>query len=204
MTDFIVPFVRWVAMGGKKPTKGPPKLIRQIVKAATAGSKHHRVAGFNIQGHFSISKKLKIQRSWGCLIVWKSHTQRRVNFTLWISVRTCCRHSTEQKNVWTHQQKKAAVSQWNSGVDLQKITIMLKCKSLEKQQWIIIKYSFIFIGFVCVCTCVLETYLTSCLQLFIGGQLPSLVFADSFGFFICQLVSSFTWFPVVNSSCLFC
>lgn len=59
-----------------------------------------------------------------------------------------------------------------------------------------IKYSFISIVVVvvvCVCVCVaLETYLTSFLQLFIGGQLPSLVFADSFGLFISQLVSSFT------------
>lgn len=52
--------------------------------------------------------------------------------------------------------------------------------------------------------CKLQTYLTSCLKLFIGGQLPSLIFADSLGLFICQLVSSFTWFPVVNPSSLFC
>lgn len=51
-----------------------------------------------------------------------------------------------------------------------------------------IKYSFIFIG---VCVSALETYLTSCLQLFMRGQLPPLVFADSLGLFICQLVSSF-------------
>lgn len=48
------------------------------------------------------------------------------------------------------------------------------------------------------------TYLTSSLQLFISGQGPSLVFADSLGLFISQLVSPFARFPVVNSSCLFC
>lgn len=50
----------------------------------------------------------------------------------------------------------------------------------------------------------LQTYLTSCLQLFISCQRPSLVLADSLGLFICQLVSPFARFPVVNSSCLFC
>ena len=49
-----------------------------------------------------------------------------------------------------------------------------------------------------------QTYLTSCLQLFISCQGPSLVLADSLGLFICQLVSPFAGFPVVNSSCLFC
>lgn len=52
--------------------------------------------------------------------------------------------------------------------------------------------------------CKLQTYLTSCLQLFVSGQLPSLIFADSLGLFICQLVSPFARFPVVNSSCLLC
>ncbi len=50
----------------------------------------------------------------------------------------------------------------------------------------------------------LQTYLTSRLQLVISGQRPSLVFADSLGLFICQLVSPFARFPVVNSSCLLC
>lgn len=60
----------------------------------------------------------------------------------------------------------------------------------------------LFLTDVCVSE-LLQTNLTSCLQLFIGGQVPSLIFADSLGLFIRQLVSPFAWFPVVNSSCLF-
>lgn len=51
---------------------------------------------------------------------------------------------------------------------------------------------------------VIQTNLSSSLQLIIRSKSPPLKFAHSHGFLIRQLISSFARFAVVNSSCLLC
>lgn len=60
-------YCAFLEMGALKVKKTPKRTSQvdywQIAEASTAGSKHHRVAGFNPQGHFSNSKMLTIQCS---------------------------------------------------------------------------------------------------------------------------------------------